>query len=102
MKRIIVRYRVKPDYAATNEQRVRDVYEELGRVAPEGFHYGTFKLEDGVTFVHIAMQVGEQNPLGQVQAFQLFQQGLGGNCDEPPAVSELQEVGSYRFSADAS
>ena len=49
MRRVMVRYRVKPDQAAANEQLVRDVYEELAQLRPDGFHYGTFKLDDGVT-----------------------------------------------------
>ena len=60
MRRVMVRYRVKPDQVAENEQLVRDVYEELARVRPDGFRYGTFKLEDGVSFVHVASQEGEE------------------------------------------
>ena len=33
MRRVMVRYRVKPDQAAANEQLVRDVYEELAQPA---------------------------------------------------------------------
>jgi hypothetical protein len=98
MRRIMVRYTVTPQYAATNEQRVREVYEELGHLQPEGFRYGTFKLDDGVSFVHLATQEGEDSPLSQVTAFQRFQESLRGNCDQPPLLTELEEVGSYRLS----
>ena len=100
MRRIMVRYTVKPDYAAANEQRVREVYEELARLQPDGFHYGTFKLDDGVSFVHLATQEGDRNPLAGVEAFQRFQEGLRGRCEEPPALSELEEVGSFRFAGE--
>jgi hypothetical protein len=97
MRRVMVRYRVKPDQVAANEELVRRVYEELGRRQPDGFRYATFKLDDGVTFVHIAAQETEQNPLGEVDAFQRFTADIGSRCDEPPVVVELDPVGSYRF-----
>ena len=62
MRRVMVRYRVKPDQVAENEQLVRDVYEELSRTQPDGFRYGTFKLEDGVSFVHLAVAGGRAEP----------------------------------------
>src|SRR5215471_9556263 len=54
MPQVMVRYRVNPDRVAENEQLVRAVYDELAASQPEGLQYATFKLPDGVTFVHIA------------------------------------------------
>ena len=99
MKRVMVRYRVKPDQVARNEELVRDVYGELAETQPEGLRYATFKLEDGVTFVHLAVHADE-NPLRHVAAFARFQEGIGDRCDEPPAATTLEEIGSYRFPAD--
>jgi hypothetical protein len=96
MQRVMVRYRVKPDQVGTNEQLVRDVYAELARTQPDGLHYATFKLDDGVTFVHVAVHADE-NPLRQIEAFARFQAGIRDRCDEPPATSALDEIGSYRF-----
>jgi hypothetical protein len=93
----MVRYRVKPGQVAVNEELVRDVYEELGRRRPPGFRYATFKLDDGVSFVHIAAQESEQNPLGEVEAFQRFTADIASRCDEPPVVTELAPVGSFGF-----
>jgi L-rhamnose mutarotase len=97
MRRVMVRYKVKPDQVEENEQLVREVYKELGRLRPEGFRYGTFKLEDGVSFVHLAVQDTDHNPLSEVEAFQRFQADIRSRCDEPPVVATLEEVGSYRF-----
>ena len=36
MRRVMVRYKVKPERAAENEELVRAVYEELQRTAPDG------------------------------------------------------------------
>ena len=96
MRRVMVRYKVKPDRVAENEELVRAVYEELGRAAPDGFRYATFRLDDGVSFVHMAVQDGE-SPLPGIAAFQRFTEHIRERCDEPPAVVELDEVGSYRL-----
>ena len=53
MRRVMVRYKVKPERAAENEALVRAVYDELQRTAPDGLRYATFALEDGVSFVHL-------------------------------------------------
>ena len=99
MKRVIVRYRVKPERVAENEELVRGVYAELHEAAPEGLRYATFRLDDGVSFVHIA-EHADDNPLPQIAAFQRFQEGLGDRCDEPPAAVEMHEIGSYRLLED--
>ena len=99
MKRVIVRYRVKPERVAENEELVRGVYAELHEAAPDGLRYGTFRLEDGVSFVHIAER-GDDNPLRQIAAFQRFQEGIGDRCDEPPVAVEMHEIGTYRLLED--
>jgi hypothetical protein len=92
----MVRYKVKPDRVEENEQLVRAVYAELAGSGPEGLRYATFRLDDGVSFVHIASVDGEHNPLAEVEAFDRFQADVRDRCEEPPVVTELHEVGSYR------
>jgi quinol monooxygenase YgiN len=100
MSRVMVRYKVKPEQVARNEELVRAVYEELHRVEPGGLRYATFKLPDGVTFVHLADTAdGEDNPLTGLAAFKAFSAGVRERCDEPPVVSELSEVGSYAWAS---
>ena len=96
---LLVRYRVKPDQVAENTELVRGVYEELHRTQPAGLRYATFQLDDGVSFVHlVSVETDDgQNPLPNLRAFQQFQEGIGDRCDEQPAVTELQEIGSYRL-----
>jgi hypothetical protein len=96
MAQVMVRYKVKPDRAEENAALVRAVYEELHRTAPGGLTYATFVLEDGVSFIHLATHDGDDNPLAQVEAFQRFQEHVRDRCDEPPVVSRMREVGSYR------
>jgi hypothetical protein len=98
MKHVIVRYKVKPERAAENEQLVRDVYAELHQTKPAGFHYATFQLDDGVSFVHVATHDAEdgRSPLAEGQAFKRFQENIDDRCDERPVVSAVREIGSYR------
>ncbi len=99
MRQVMVRYKVKPDRVAENEALVRAVYEELHRIAPEGLRYATFRLADGVGFVHVSSTETEdgRNPLTEVEAFARFQEAIGERCDEPPVVTELTQIGSYRL-----
>jgi hypothetical protein len=96
MRQVSVRYRVKPERVAENEELVRAVYEELGRVRPDGLAYATFKLEDGVSFVHLARTTGDGNPLTGLDAFKAFQQGIPERCDEQPVFTEFETIGAYR------
>src|SRR5918996_1641965 len=60
MRRVMVRYRLKPERVEENEVLVRAVYEELEGTRPEGLRYATFKLEDGVSFVHLALHTADR------------------------------------------
>jgi hypothetical protein len=100
VKRVIVRYRVKPDHAAKNVELVGAVYAELHSTRPAGLRYGTFRLEDGVSFVHIAETADGSDPLAATEAFREFQTGIRDRCDEAPVVSELQMIGSYGLFGD--
>src|SRR5256885_7492 len=64
MEQIIVRYKVKPERVAENEELVRAVYAELGEKGPTTFHYATFKLADGVSFVHVSAGACSAPPAG--------------------------------------
>jgi hypothetical protein len=96
MRQVMVRYKVKPDRVDENEELVRAVYEELAGSAPAGLRYATFRLDDGVSFVHLASVEGEHNALAESGAFARFQADVRDRCEELPVVTELHEVGSYR------
>jgi hypothetical protein len=96
MKTVMVRYKTKPDYADENAARVRAVFDELRASKPARFRYNTYRLEDGVSFVHIATLDGDgENPLFSIPAFDTFQKALKGQCVEPPVVTELATVDGY-------
>ncbi len=99
MKRVMVRYKVKADSAAENENYITKVFEQLKSENPPGLQYASFKLDDGVSFVHIASidSADGSNPLGELSAFKAFTGQIKDRCEEPPVASNLNEVGSYRF-----
>jgi|tagenome__1003787_1003787.scaffolds.fasta_scaffold20917963_2 hypothetical protein len=93
MRRVMVRYRVKPEAVAENEALVRAVFAEIAEARPAGLRYECFVLEDGVTFVHLACY--EDAGPTDFAAFRAFQAGHAGRVVEPPVVTELRSVGVY-------
>jgi hypothetical protein len=92
----MVRYKVRRDRADENEALVRAVYEELARERPEGLHYATFRLPDGVSFMHVVIGTDEPGRiLGTISAFKAFTADIEERCVEPPVATELALVGSY-------
>ncbi len=72
----VVRYTTRPERADENQALVEKVFGELAERRPDGLRYATFRLEDGVTFVHVASVDTEDgsNPLAATAAFGAFQQ----------------------------
>ena len=99
MERLMVRYRVKAERVAENERHIVQVFEQLERERPAGVRYASFKLEDGVSFVHIvSREVPDgRNPLSELSAFKAFAAGVRERCEEPPVTVKLNEIGSYGF-----
>jgi len=99
MRRVMVRYKVKPDRAADNERYIKAVFAQLDRDRPDGIRYATFRQGDGVSFIHIASveTADGANPLTALAAFQAFTAQIKDRCEEPPVTVELHEVGSYRM-----
>lgn len=96
----IVRYRTKPDQAEANAELVRAVFEELASNDPGGLRYATYRLEDGVTFVHVATIEGDSNPLVVSDAFSRFQAGIADRCEEAPIAMDATVIGSYPHQLD--
>ena len=100
MKTIMVRYKTSETHAHANEALVHAVFDELRARAPGGLRYATYRLADGVTFVHIAtLEAPDENPLTALPSFKAFQKELKDRCTEPPVVTELSAVDSYGMQA---
>ena len=99
MERAMIRYKVKPECAGENEKSIREVFAQLGTENPAGLRYLSFKLGDGLTFVHIVSREDGAggNPLMELPAFQAFAAGVKERCSEPPVATELCWIGTYGF-----
>jgi hypothetical protein len=92
----MVRYKVRPGRGDENAGLVKAVYQQLGSERPEGLHYATFRLPDGVSFMHVVFETDQPGRiLNEVAAFKAFVADIESRCDEPPVVTELTLVGSY-------
>lgn len=95
----IVNYKVKADRAAENIAYIKAVFKALEASKPDGLRYVSFILEDGLSFVHVAVveKDGAGNPLTKMEEFREFIADIGDRCDEPPVASSASIVGSYRL-----
>lgn len=96
MRTLMVRYTTRPDQAEENARLVTEVFEALNRTAPPGLTYASYRLDDGVSFVHIATVADQaSNPLQQLAEFKAFTAGVKDRCEVPPVSAVLHEIGSY-------
>jgi L-rhamnose mutarotase len=95
MKKVIVRYKVKPEMAEENKKLIQAVFAELKKNKPAGLCYSSYMLEDGVSFVHLAQIEAEVNPLSKSEAFQAFQKNIKDRCVEPPFAQNITDIGYY-------
>ena len=93
----MIRYKTRQESADENERLIRDVFAELAEQQPPGLHYAAFRLDDGVSFLHIAVIDGATNPLSASAAFGKFQAGIQDRCVEGPAAADAAIAGSYQF-----
>ena len=99
MNAIVVRYQAKPERADENQKLIEAVFAELDEREPDGFTYKVFRLEDGVSFIHVVIEhddVGEPDSLQDVPAFQAFVADIADRCDVPPVATGATIVGGYR------
>ena len=99
METTVVRYKIKDNRADENRDHIRKVFAQLDRDKPDGLRYVSFNLDDGLSFVHIAVveTTDGKNPLPDTPAFQDFVSGIKDRCDEPPVATGADIVGSYRL-----
>jgi hypothetical protein len=93
----VIRYRTKPECADENERLIKAVFAELAERNPHGLRYAAFRLEDGVSFLHLAVLDGEDNPLTSSPAFGEFQSGIKDRCVQGPNPSDATVLGNYQL-----
>jgi hypothetical protein len=103
MRTIVVRYETKPDRADENQRLIEKVFADLAERQPDNFRYASFRLEDGVSFVHVMIETGDgSNPmsLADVPGFAEFQKEIAERCAVQPVAQGAQLVGSHGFVPD--
>ena len=62
------------------------MFADLEERQPEGFTYKVFRLDDGVSFIHVVIEhdIDQPDSLQAVPAFQAFVAGIADRCDVPP------------------
>ena len=99
MQAIVVRYQAKPERADENQKLIEAVFADLEARDAQGFTYKVFRLEDGVSFVHVVIEhegVEKRDSLQDVPAFQAFVADIADRCDVPPLAMGAEIVGSWR------
>ena len=97
MSTAVIRYQTRPEAAEENQRLIEGVFAQLAAAAPAGLHYSSFRLADGVTFVHVVDGEG----LAELAAFQEFQRAIQDRLAERPEGEStvLREtavlIGSY-------
>ncbi len=103
MTTTIVRYQTKPDRADENQALIERVFAELAATRPDGLRYVSFRLADGVSFVHVASvdTADGANPLNQTTAFGEFVSDIADRCEVAPVALGAEVVGSFGFAESA-
>ena len=99
MSATVVRYQAKADRADENQSLIEKVFVDLEARQPDGFTYKVFRLEDGVSFVHVVIEhddVVNPDSLQDVPAFQAFVRDIADRCDVAPVAMGATIVGGYR------
>jgi hypothetical protein len=94
---VVVRYKLKADRVQENEHFVKAVYQQLYEGQPGGIHYATYKLADGLSFVHILTYATEaaRERFASLPAFRNFLAQAKDRFEDLPLVSDAEEIGSY-------
>lgn len=91
-----VRYTTRDAAAAeANQQLIDAVFADLAEAQPPGLSYRVSRSEDGLSFEHVAVVDGEENPLLALDSFRAFSSTVGDRTDAPPVVQTGEVVARY-------
>jgi hypothetical protein len=91
----VVRYTTRPGSADENEKLIKAVFAQLAEQMPEGLRYVAIRLDDGVSFMHLAVLEDDHNPLASLPAFGQFVSAIGERCTDGPVPVNGTVVGAY-------
>jgi hypothetical protein len=93
----VVRYTTSPQARDENARLVSEVYSALAETQPDEFRYATLLLADDATFLHLAVEDGDDSPLPRLPAFQEFQRHLASRVPAAPDARSATLIGNYRL-----
>ena len=91
----VVRYTTRPETADENEKLIRAVFAQLAEQLPTGLRYVAIRLDDGVSFMHVAVLEDDHNPLVALPAFGEFVSAINERCIDGPTPASGTVVGAY-------
>ena len=91
----VVRYTTRAESADENEKLIKAVFAQLAEQLPTGLRYVAIRLDDGVSFIHVAVHDNDHNPLAALPAFGEFASTIKERCTDGPAPVNGTVVGSY-------
>lgn len=95
---LMIRSKVRAEYAAEAEAGVKRLFAAVERAQPQGIRYASTRLPDGETYVALLeIEEGVENPLPGLPEFLEFGENLKKWQVEPPVPEQLTVVGSYRL-----
>jgi hypothetical protein len=87
----VIRYQTRPETAEENQRLIEAVFTALAATTVPGLLYSAFRLDDGVTFVHVVDGEG----LPDLTAFQEFQRGLEDRLTIGPVRETATMIGTH-------
>ncbi|MGD3108974.1 putative quinol monooxygenase [Streptomyces sp. YGL11-2] len=95
---VMVRYTVRQERVDESVALLHAVYADLARARPRGLRYETYRLDGSGRFLALITSDGDPvaAPHHQLASFQRYRAALSEVCSEPPVVTYVDEVGSYR------
>lgn len=97
---VVIRYQMRPETADENQMLIEQVFAELAASQPAGLRYTALRLDDGVTFIHVAVTEGDAKPLTRLKAFEAFQEGFAERVGTKPERAAASVIGSYLGDAE--
>jgi hypothetical protein len=91
----VVRYTTRLEAADENEELIKAVFAQLAEQLPGGIRYIAIRLDDGVSFVHVAVHEADHNPLVALPAFGEFTSDIKERCTDGPTPVNGTVLGSY-------
>jgi hypothetical protein len=98
MSVMLLHQKVKDGNVEEAEAAARELFATLDRVRPEGIRYASTRVADSSTFVALLeLDDGHEDPRQAIPEYARFLEQLTDWVEGPPAIEQLDVVGSYNL-----